>query len=238
MVILPAIDLKDNKCVRLFKGDFSTVHQVSQNVLDMVQLFNKAKAEFIHVVDLDGALDGKHKNQQSLELIIKNATAKVELGGGIRTLADIEQTFELGVARVVIGSAAVENPALVGQAAKLFGGRVAVGIDAQNGRVKTSGWTKDSGIDYIDFAKNMEQLGAACIIFTDIDTDGMLSGPPLKSLELLKNSVNCDITASGGVSCIADLDDIASLGINSAIVGKALYTGDIDIAKAIAKFMV
>ena len=162
----------------------------------------------------------------------------MELGGGIRTLADIEQAFALGVERVVIGSAAVENPALVKQAATLFGSRVAVGIDAQNGRVKTRGWTKDSGIDYIEFAKSMEQLGAACIIFTDIDTDGMLSGPPLKSLELLKNSVDCNIIASGGVACIDDLTAISSLGISGVIVGKALYTGDIDITQAIAKFAV
>ena len=233
MLILPAIDLKDNKCVRLFKGDFSTVHQVSQNILDVVDLFNRARAEYIHVVDLDGALDGKRKNQKSLELIIKNAKAKIELGGGIRTLGDMEQAFSIGVNRVVIGSAAVENPQIVEQAAKLFSGRIAVGIDALDGDVKTSGWTQKSGIDYIEFAKQMESLGAQCIIFTDIDRDGMLSGPPIDSLKKLKASVSCDIIASGGVSSIEDLQSIDNLGISGAIVGKALYTGDIDIAGAI-----
>lgn len=233
MIILPAIDLKDQKVVRLYKGDFGTVHQVAQDPLETAKAFYDAGARYIHMVDLDGAKSGQRVNSHIVSRVAKESGLKVELGGGIRTMADLEEVDAMGVTRMVIGSAAVSNPELVKEAVRRYGARVAVGIDTQNGRVKTAGWVEDSGLDYIQFAKQMEALGVQTIIFTDIDTDGALSGPSYQRLEALQKAVSCRIIASGGVSCNKDIEELNKMGLYGAIIGKAYYAGTIDLAQAV-----
>ena len=233
MIILPAIDLKDGKCVRLLKGDFATVHQVADSPLETARVFREAGARFIHMVDLDGAKDGVRKNGDIVRQVCEQSGLKVELGGGIRSMADLEAVFDLGVYRGVIGSAAVTDPDFVAQAARKYGDRVAVGIDTLDGKVKTAGWVEDSGLDYLDFARKMEALGVQNIIFTDIATDGALSGPSLQRLAELRKAVACRITASGGVSCNQDIRDLLAAGMDGAIIGKAFYAGTIDLKQAI-----
>lgn len=233
MIILPAIDLKDQKVVRLYKGDFGTVHQVAQDPLETAKAFYDAGARYIHMVDLDGAKSGQRVNSHIVSQVAKESGLKVELGGGIRTMADLEAVDEMGVTRMVIGSAAVSTPELVKEAVQRYGERIAVGIDTQNGRVKTAGWVEDSGLDYIQFANQMEALGVQTIIFTDIDTDGALSGPSYKRLEALQKAVSCRIIASGGVSCNKDIEQLNKMGLYGAIIGKAYYAGTIDLAQAV-----
>lgn len=233
MIILPAIDLKDGKCVRLLKGDFATVHQVADSPLETAKVFAEAGARFIHMVDLDGAKDGVRKNGDIVRQICEESGLKVELGGGIRNMADLEAVFALGVYRGVIGSAAVSDPDFVEEAARKYGDRVAVGIDTLDGKVKTAGWIEDSGLDYLEFAKKMERLGVQNIIFTDIATDGALSGPSLERLKALRETVSCHITASGGVAVNQDIRDLRNAGMNGAIIGKAFYAGTIDLAEAV-----
>lgn len=233
MIILPAIDLKDGKCVRLYKGDFDTVHQVAESPLDTAAEFKAAGAEFIHMVDLDGAKDGVRKNGDIVREVCENSGMKIELGGGIRSMKDLEEVFALGVYRGVIGSAAVTDPDFVREAAAKYGDRVAVGIDTLDGKVKTAGWIEDSGFDYLEFAKKMESLGVQNIIFTDIATDGALSGPSMERLKALRQTVSCRITASGGVSCNQDIRDLRSISMDGAIIGKAYYAGTIDLREAV-----
>ena len=233
MIILPAIDLKDGKCVRLYKGDFATVHQVSADPLQTAAEFRAAGAEYIHMVDLDGARDGVRKNGEIVRAVCGQSGLKVELGGGIRNMSDLEAVFSLGVYRAVIGSAAVTDPDFVREAAKQYGDRIAVGIDTLDGIVKTAGWIEDSGLDYLDFAKSMEALGVQNIIFTDIATDGALSGPSLSRLKALREAVSCKITASGGVSCNKDILELMRIQMDGAIIGKAYYAGTIDLKLAV-----
>ncbi len=233
MIILPAIDLKDGKCVRLYKGDFATVHQVAESPADTAAVFRAAGASWIHMVDLDGAKDGVRKNGEIVRQICATSGLQVELGGGIRSMADLEAVFALGVARGVIGSAAVTDPDFVATAAAKYGDRVAVGIDTLDGVVKTAGWIEDSGLHYLDFARKMEALGVKHIIFTDIATDGTLSGPSLDRLRALREAVTCRITASGGVSCNQDITDLLAAQMDGVIIGKAFYAGTIDLKRAI-----
>lgn len=233
MIILPAIDLKGGKCVRLYKGDFATVHQVSEDPLQTAAEFRAAGAKFIHMVDLDGARDGVRKNGDIVRAVCEKSGLKVELGGGIRGMSDLEAVFSLGVYRAVIGSAAVTDPEFVAKAAKRYGDRIAVGIDTLDGTVKTSGWVENSGLDYLDFAKKMEALGVQNIIFTDIATDGALSGPSLPRLSALREAVSCKLTASGGVSCNRDIAALMDIEMDGAIIGKAYYAGTIDLKKAV-----
>ena len=233
MLLFPAIDLKDGKVVRLFKGDFNTVHQVADDPAATAKAFYDAGARHLHMVDLDGAKDGKRKNSEILRAVA-DCGLKIELGGGIRTMADIEAVFALGVWRVVIGSAAVSDPDFVRAAVAKYGGdRVAVGIDTKNGKVKTAGWLDDSGLDYLEFAKQMEALGVTNIIFTDIDTDGTLQGPAYERLAALQQAVGCHITASGGVSSNEDLCRLQGMKLYGAIIGKAYYAGTVDLALAV-----
>ena len=233
MILLPAIDLKDGRCVRLKKGEFSTASQVADSALRTAQAFADAGAKWVHMVDLDGAKDGNRKNAAIVQAVV-NTGLKIELGGGIRSMADLETVFLSGVWRAVIGSAAVSNPDFVREAVAEFGPeRIAVGIDAKDGLVRTSGWAENAGIAYLSFAKQMESIGVKYIIFTDIDTDGMLSGPAFHCLNALQRTVSCSITASGGVSSNEDLRRLRDQGLYAAIVGKAWYAGAVDLAQAI-----
>lgn len=235
MKILPAIDLKDGKCVRLVKGDYATAHKVAEDACETAKSFLDAGAQLIHMVDLDGAKDGTRQNYAVVKKVIEETGALVELGGGIRTLEDIAYVLSLGVSRVIIGSAAVKNPLFVKEAVDRYGDKIVVGIDALSGTVRTQGWLVDSGEDYIVFAKQMESFGVETIIFTDIDKDGMLEGPNFNQLLALRNAVKCEIVASGGVSTIADVVKLRDMGINAAIVGKAAYTGGLNLIEAIEK---
>ena len=233
MLIFPAIDLKDGNVVRLHKGDFATVHSVAEDPVAVARDFYEAGCRYLHVVDLDGAKDGTRKNSHIVRQLTQSGL-KVELGGGIRSMTDIETVFDLGVWRVVIGSAAVSDPELVKSAVKRFGGdRVAVGVDTKQGRVKTAGWVEDSGLDYLEFSTSMESLGVTNLIFTDIDTDGMLSGPSYERLAQLQKTVRCRITASGGVAVNEDIRRLANMELYGAIIGKAYYAGTLNLAQAV-----
>ena len=233
MLIFPAIDLKDGKVVRLYKGNFDTVHQVAEDPLSTAAAFRAAGAKYLHMVDLDGARDGVRKNAAIVRTIAETGL-QIELGGGIRTMKDADEAFALGAWRIVIGSAAVSHPDFVKEAIAKYGvERVAIGIDAKDGAVHTAGWTENEGIDYLFFAKQLELIGVKYIIFTDIDTDGTLSGPSFSRLDALQKAVNCFITASGGVSSNEDLRALRDQGLYAAIVGKAWYTGAVDLIQAI-----
>ncbi len=233
MIIFPAIDLKDGKCVRLQKGDFDTTHQVADSAADTAKAFAAAGAQWVHMVDLDGARNGERKNGSIVAQVAASAGLKVELGGGMRSEADLAAADAMGVERMVIGSAAVSDPDFVKRAVEQYGERIAVGIDCLDGRVRTAGWEEDSGLDGVAFARQMEQLGVKYIIYTDIATDGMLSGPSFAQLKKLSEAVSCRITASGGVTTLDDVKRLRDMGLHGAIIGKAYYAGSIDLAQAI-----
>ncbi len=235
MILLPAIDLKGGRCVRLYQGDFSTAHQVAESAAKTAALFADAGAEWIHMVDLDGARSGARVNSAIVKEVAEVSGLRVELGGGIRSMIDLASADAMGVSRMVIGSAAVERPEFVREAVRQYGERIAVGIDALGGRVRTSGWERDSGLDAIDFAKRMEAMGVAYLIFTDIATDGMLSGPSFSSLETLSRAVGCRLIASGGVTTVEDVGRLRDMGLYGAIIGKAYYAGTIHLAEAITE---
>lgn len=234
MIIEPAIDLKEQRVVRLHKGDFATVHQVADDPVAVAAEYAKAGARVIHMVDLDGARSGKRVNSAVVKRVIDETGLLVELGGGIRSMDDLKELDALGVWRFVIGSAAVSDPGFVKAAVAAYGGRIAVGVDAKNGEVKTAGWEAGSGLDYLTFARRMEALGVKTLIFTDIDTDGMLSGPSFGALKNLQEAVSCQIVASGGVHNNEDIRRLAGMGLYGAIIGKAYYAGKIDLAQAVA----
>ena len=231
MILLPAIDLKDGRCVRLKKGEFSTVSQVADSALRTAQAFADAGAKWVHMVDLDGARDGVRQNFPIIYEVIQQSGLSVELGGGIKSELDVITIGEAGAGRIVIGSAAVTNPQVVEYAVKQYGERTAVGIDCLDGRVRTAGWEQDSGVNYLDLARQMEEKGVKTLIFTDIATDGMLSGPSFDQLAALQKAVKCNIVASGGVTT---LDDVKrDMGLYGAIIGKAYYAGTLDLAEAV-----
>lgn len=233
MIIEPAIDLKDGKVVRLLKGDFDTVHQVAEDPVETARAFAVAGAKYIHMVDLDGAKSGQRVNSAIVRSVTEQTGMQIELGGGIRSMADLEAVFDMGVWRAVIGSAAVTDPDFVRAAVAKYGDRIAVGVDTQDGKVKTAGWIENSGLDYIAFSQSMEQLGVKTLVFTDIETDGALSGPSYARLEALQKAVSCQIVASGGVSNNQDIERLAAMGLYGAIIGKAYYAGTIDLAQAV-----
>ena len=233
MILLPAIDMKDERCVRLKKGAFSTVSQVADSALRTANAFAEAGAKWVHMVDLDGARDGVRQNFPFIYEVIQQSGLSVELGGGIKSELDVITIGEAGAARIVIGSAAVTKPQVVDYAVKQYGDRVAVGIDCLNGRVRTAGWEQDSGIDYLDLARQMEGKGVKTLIFTDIATDGMLSGPSFDQLAALQKTVGCNIVASGGVTTLDDVKRLRDMGLYGAIIGKAYYAGTLDLAEAI-----
>ena len=234
MIVLPAIDLQDGKVVRLYKGDFDTVHPVAEDPQRTAAAFADAGARYLHMVDLDGARSGERKNGAIVRAVAERSGLRVELGGGMRSMADLEAADAMGVSRMVIGSAAVRDPAFVRAAVERYGARIAVGIDALDGIVKTAGWVESSGLDYLEFARSMEDIGVKVIIFTDIATDGMLTGPSFDRLAALQKAVSCDLVASGGVTELDDIKRLRDMGLYGAIIGKAYYAGTIDLAAAVA----
>ncbi|MBP1743897.1 MAG: phosphoribosylformimino-5-aminoimidazole carboxamide ribotide isomerase [Firmicutes bacterium] len=233
MIIFPAIDIKDGQAVRLYKGEFSKKEVVSTDIIQTAKGFQDDGAEFLHMVDLDGALKGESGNLRTISEILKNIDIPVQLGGGIRSLDTIDKLLGIGINRVILGTSALNNKELVVEAVKKYGKRIVVGIDANNRKVAVEGWIKVSDVDYIEFAKTMEQIGVGTIIFTDISRDGTLTGPNLEQLEEINSSVGCDIIASGGIKDVNDIVNIRNLGVYGAITGKAIYSGYLDLKEAI-----
>ena len=233
MIILPAIDIKDGMCVRLYKGDYSTAHKVAESAVETAKKFEADGAKYLHMVDLDGAKDGKRVNSDVILEVRKNCNMKIEVGGGIRSMDSVEFYLENGIDRVILGSAAIKDPDFVKEAVKTYASKIAVSVDALNGMVSADGWTDTSEINYIELSKHMEDIGVQYIIFTDISKDGMLSGPNLTMLDELKTAVSCNIIASGGVSNLKDIINLTDLDIFGAICGKSIYSGTLDLAQAI-----
>ncbi len=233
MIIFPAIDIKDRQCVRLLKGDFDTVHRVAEDPLQTALGFRKAGADWVHMVDLDGAKDGEKRNADIFVQVAKESGLKVEIGGGIRDMNTLDYYFKNGISRCILGSAALKNPALVKDAVNEFGHRIAVGIDALHGMVATEGWLDVSDVSYLDLAKRMEDCGVQTLIFTDISKDGTLSGPNLEQLTALRKEVSCQVVASGGIHTIEDIHACKAARLDGAICGKSLYSGTLSLEEAV-----
>ena len=236
MIILPAIDIKDGNCVRLFKGDFSTAEKVAADYMETAKGFEKAGASWIHMVDLDGAKEGRPVNTQIYKDVAKKTSLKVEVGGGIRNIDTIRQYLSMGISRVIIGSAALKNPELVKAAVLNFGSeKIAVGIGSKNGMVAAEGWLESSDVHYIQLAKEMIKIGVRYFIVTDISKDGTLSGVNALQLKELSEAVGdaCNIIASGGVHTIEDIIACKKLGLYGTICGKSIYKGTLDLREAV-----
>lgn len=234
MILYPAIDLKDGNCVRLLRGDMEAATVFGTDPAAQALAFQQAGARWLHLVDLNGAFAGRPVNAAAVELILAAVSIPVQLGGGIRDMETIGFWLERGVRRVILGTVAVENPALVTEAAQRFPGRIAVGIDARGGRVATRGWAQDTEVTATDLARSFEHAGVAAIIYTDIDRDGAMQGPNVAATAALARAVSIPVIASGGVSRLSDLIELRDSGvIAGAISGRALYDGAIDLAQAL-----
>jgi len=237
MILYPAIDLKDGACVRLVRGEMDAATVFNTDPAAQARSFTAAGCQWIHVVDLNGAFAGKPVNADAVSSIVAAAKVPVQLGGGIRDMATIEQWLDRGVARVILGTVALRNPALVKDACKQFPGKVAVGIDARGGYVAVEGWAETSQVTALDLALKFEDAGVAAIIYTDIDRDGALGGPNVEATAALAEAIGTPVIASGGVSSLDDLKALkarAASGISGVISGRALYDGRIDLAEALA----
>jgi phosphoribosylformimino-5-aminoimidazole carboxamide ribotide isomerase len=234
MIIIPAIDLKDGKCVRLLQGRKEDVTVYSEDPVAMALHWVEMGAKLLHVVDLDGAFTGEQKNFEIIRDIRKSIHIPIELGGGIRTIERIDQLINLGVDRTIIGTSAAQDPEMVRLACEKHPGKVLVGIDAKDGKVAVKGWVEVTDLDAIDFARTMEGIGAAGIIYTDISRDGMLTGPNVEAMRKMVESVRIPVIASGGVSSLDDLRGLMQIDdLWGAITGKALYSGSLDLKQAI-----
>ena len=236
MIILPAIDIKDGQCVRLYQGDYEQVTRYDVDPVNVAQRWQRFGASWLHIVDLDGAAAGQTVNLESIKSIRASTTVRIELGGGMRTLADIELMLELGIDRVVLGTVALTDRTLLMEALARWGERIVVGLDARSGSIAISGWRETSQVRATSLASELCAHGVQRFIYTDIARDGALKGPNIEELKEIQRIVSCSLIASGGVSSIDDLLSLARLGIEGTIVGKALYTGDIDLAAAIQEF--
>ena len=233
MLIFPAIDIKNGTCVRLYQGEMSTAEQVANSALEAAGAFKAAGASWVHMVDLDGAVEGVRKNTGIFLEVVQESGLKVEVGGGIRTMADIAFYLENGISRVILGSIALRDALLVRQAVAEFGGQIAVGIDARDGMVAAEGWVETSAVSDVELAKRMEDAGVQCLICTDIARDGMLSGPNLGQLTRIQRAVKCDIVASGGVTNLSDIAALRDCGLYGAICGRSIYKGTLSLREAI-----
>jgi phosphoribosylformimino-5-aminoimidazole carboxamide ribotide isomerase len=237
MIVIPAIDLKEGKCVRLEQGLMEKDTVFSDNPGAQARAWQDQGAELLHIVDLDGAFAGEPKNRSAIEAILGAITIPAQLGGGIRDMATIEAYLNLGLSRVIIGTAAQRNPALVEEACRKFPGRIVVGIDAKNGMVAVQGWAEVTDITAIELAQKFEGFGVSAIIYTDISRDGMMQGVNIDATRQLAEAISIPVIASGGLSTLADIEKlmaIESFGVVGAITGKAVYTGAIDLGEAVA----
>ncbi|TKD22544.1 1-(5-phosphoribosyl)-5-[(5-phosphoribosylamino)methylideneamino]imidazole-4-carboxamide isomerase [Rhodobacter capsulatus] len=235
MILYPAIDLKDGNCVRLLHGEMDKATVFGTDPAAQAAKFEAAGCAWVHLVDLNGAFAGEPVNGAAVEAILARITVPAQLGGGIRDMATIERWLQKGLARVILGTVAVENPDLVREAAKAFPGQVAVGIDARNGKVATKGWATETDVLVTDLAQSFEDAGVAAIIYTDILRDGAMTGPNIEATEALARAVSIPVIASGGVSSLPDLIALRDTGvIAGAISGRAIYDGALDLTAALA----
>ncbi len=232
MKLYPAIDLKNNQCVRLKQGKFDEVTVYEKDPQKVAKQFIEAGANFLHIIDLDGAEQSEMKNGDALKQIL-DLNVPIQVGGGIRTLDTVKTLIDLGVSRVLIGTMAIEDEALLKQLLKQYPKRIVVSIDAFKGRVKTRGWVKDANIDVIRLAKRLESFGLKTIVYTDIEKDGMMEGLNINDYKRLKDATDVNIIAAGGVSDMEDIKQLKAIGIDGAIIGKALYEQTIDLKEAI-----
>ncbi|MCH4168099.1 MAG: 1-(5-phosphoribosyl)-5-[(5-phosphoribosylamino)methylideneamino]imidazole-4-carboxamide isomerase [Streptococcaceae bacterium] len=233
MQILPAIDIKNGRAVRLYQGDFNQETVVNESPLTQAEIFAQSGVDYIHVVDLDGALDGQATNAQLIAEIKAKTGLKIEVGGGIRSIAQIEAYLQAGIDRVIIGSMAVKSPDFVSESLQRFGSdKIVVGIDAKAGMVATEGWLEVSDVDYLILAKKMEDLGVRLFVYTDVDRDGTLAGPNFEHYQHLIDKLDeAKVIASGGVHAMSDLVTLEKIGVHGVIVGKAYYSGAITLSQ-------
>lgn len=236
MQIYPAIDIIDGKAVRLSQGSFDDVIVFNDNPVEAAKDWVEAGATYIHIVDLDGARYGKTFVTDIIKDIKSKYDVKIETGGGVRTLKDIEDRINAGASRVIIGTAAVKNPELVKEAAEKFGDKIAVGVDAKNGMVAISGWEEISDVTAVDLCLKMKEYGVNTVIYTDISKDGMMSGPNIEFTKDLIEKTGMDIIASGGVSKMEDIENVNNINAAGVIIGKALYNGALNLKDVISKF--
>lgn len=233
MIIFPAIDLYDKKAVRLYKGDYNQMTVYSENPLEVAKGFKSAGAEYIHMVDLEGAKDGTTPNFEVVAAVAKESGLKVEIGGGIRNEETVKKYIDAGVMRVILGTAALEDGEFLESVCKKYGEKIAVGADLKDGQVAVKGWLETSDVSGMDFLAKMQALGVKTVICTDISRDGAMRGTNRELYRELSEKFTMDIVASGGVSTIDDVKALRSMNLYGAIVGKAIYTGDIDLKEAI-----
>ena len=238
MHIFPAIDLYDRKAVRLYKGDYAQMTVYSDNPMEIARDFEAAGARFIHMVDLEGARDGSTPNLAVVADVAKNTSLFVEIGGGIRDMATVETYLEAGVGRVILGTAAVSDEAFLREAVARFGEKIAVGADVKDGYIAIKGWLEQSAYTLEDFLRKMESIGVRTIICTDISKDGAMKGTNREMYRRLSEQFSMNLVASGGVSSMEDVAALADMGLYGAIIGKAYYTGAIDLAEAIKEAQV
>lgn len=232
MIIFPAIDIRGGRCVRLIQGDYAQ-ESVYGDPVQMAEKWVQEGGQYLHVIDLDGARSGVTFNLPVIQAILEKVQVPVQLGGGIRSLTDLETVFDAGVSRAILGSAALKDPVFLETAVQKYSDKVAVSVDARDGMVATDGWTETSNQSALEFVRHLESLGVKTIIYTDIAKDGMLAGPNLEELRQINEAVSIDVIAAGGVTSLADLEALNELGLYGAIIGKALYTGDINLIRAL-----
>lgn len=233
MIILPAIDIIDGKPVRLYQGDYNKKEIVAEDILETAKSFQEAGAEYVHLVDLDGAKKGELVNGDVIIKVAQTLDIPVEIGGGIRNFETIKYLIDNGVSRVILGTSAMEDEELLTKAIESYGDKIAVGIDCKDGYAYGRGWLEGSSLYYIDFAKKLEALGVKNVIVTDISKDGTLEGPNVEMLKKLSEEVNMDITASGGIRDLDNIKDLNDLNLYGAITGKAIYSNTLSLEEAI-----
>ncbi|UOF91341.1 1-(5-phosphoribosyl)-5-[(5-phosphoribosylamino)methylideneamino]imidazole-4-carboxamide isomerase [Fodinisporobacter ferrooxydans] len=239
-ILYPAIDIRDGKAVRLYKGDYAAMTVYHEDPAAVAAQWQEQGAAFIHVVDLDGAKDGKRKNRSVIEAVVQAVHVPVQVGGGIRTMETVESYFELGVERCILGTAAVQEPEFVKAALRRYGERIVIGLDAKDGMVAVNGWLETADVKAIDLGKELAAHGATRVVFTDIARDGTLTGPNTPAIVQMAKETGLQVIASGGVKSIDDLVELstyADQGVAGAIIGKALYTGAIQLSEAIRSVM-
>jgi phosphoribosylformimino-5-aminoimidazole carboxamide ribotide isomerase len=236
MEIIPAIDLRDGKCVRLYQGDYNQQTIFDEEPAAVALRWYSQGAQWLHIVDLDGANAGEPRNMVVVEEIVKESGLLVELGGGIRQENIAEELLHKGVSRIILGTSAIENPGLVEKLCQRFGQAIIVGLDARDGKIATHGWQKDTIVDVLELGREMVEVGVRRFIYTDIKRDGTLTEPNFDMVSKLVAGVNVPVIVAGGISRLEHLQRLKELGVEGAIIGKALYTGDIDLQEAVINF--
>lgn len=234
MIIFPAIDIRGGKCVRLTQGDYAQEKIYSEQPVEVAKEWERKGAAFIHLVDLDGAKSGNSVNDGLIKEIANTVAVPIQVGGGIRSIQTIDNYFQAGVGRVIIGTAAIRNPELLREAVERFGDKIAVSIDARNGFVATDGWTEESSVKALDLVKELETIGVKTIVYTDISKDGMLQGPNFGELQTVNEATTMDVIASGGVTTEKDVQQLQEMNMYGVIIGKALYDGNLDLKTLLA----